>query len=418
LYLIYRIVFLLALLISWPYLVLRALIGGHGLKERLGIWDFVPDGRKTIWFHAASMGELKVIATILPRLNEIIPDIRIVITTITKTGKKMAGKLFPSADIYYLPLDTIFAVNMVKRKIRPVLLVLVETEIWPVLIKQLKKKGVKIVIVNGRISRESFRFYKIFKFLFSSVLQSVDLLMAQTDSDCKRFIELGALPSSVGVHGNTKFDQALIRDIKPSAKELVDFINEEDKFVFIAGSVRAGEIMEVIKAIYDIRRDINNIKTIIAPRHMKDSKLVEKSLKSFNISYIKRTGLQRAGDIENPVLVLDTMGELGGLYRFADLAFVGGSFEPLGGHDPLEPASAGCMVCFGPYMDNSRVFADLLVQSGGAVYVKNGRELAHLVKEVSADKKIAEVMGEKARQTVVSGSGISKRIAQKLVELI
>lgn len=417
-YLIYRIVLFLALLISWPYLVLRALIGSHGLKERLGIWDFMPDGRKTIWFHAASMGELKVIATILPKLNEIVPDIRIVITTVTKTGKDRAGKFTLPVEAYYLPIDLKSVVRRVNRKIKPALLVLAETELWPVLIRQSKQDGVIIAVVNGRISTKSFRLYKMFKSLFSPVLRSVDLLMAQTESDSKRFIELGALPANISVFGNTKFDQALIQDIKPSAKELVDFLQEEDKFAFIAGSVRAGEIKEIVETVGYIQRDANNIKTVIAPRHMKDLKLVERSLKSFNMDYIKRTDLQKAGDLDNPVLVLDTMGELGGLYRFADLAFVGGSLEPLGGHDPLEPASVGCMVCFGPYMDNSRMFADFLVRSGGAVYVKNARELSHLVKEIATDKKLAKDMGEKARQAVIAGSGVSQKIAEKLAEFI
>lgn len=417
-YLIYRIALFLALLLSWPYLVLRAIIAGHGLKERLGIWDFVPDGRKTVWFHAASMGELKVVTTIIPKLNEIAPDIRTVITTVTKTGKDMASKLTLPVEAYYLPLDLKSIINRVNRKIKPALLVLVETELWPVLIRQLKQRGVKIAIVNGRISNKSVRLYEMFKPLFSSVLQKVDFIMAQTESDSKRFIELGAVPANVDVYGNIKFDQALVRNVKPPGKELVNFLTEGDKFVFIAGSVRAGEIRELVEAVGDIKRETNNVKTIIAPRHMKDLKLVEKNLKSFNLNYVKRTDLPKVKDFDNPILVLDTMGELGGLYRFANLAFVGGSLKPLGGHDPLEPASSGCVVCFGPYMDNSRMFADMLVDSGGAVCIKNGKELAYLIKRLATKRMLVDEMAEKARQAFVSGSGVSQKIAEKLAEFI
>ncbi len=413
----YQIVLLSILIIGGPYLLIRAIIGGHGLKERLGFWKFIADDRKTVWFHAASMGELKVINSILPQLLIKNPDLRIAISTITKTGKTEAVKLFHPIEVFYLPLDLQCCVNRVIRKVKPSLLILVETEIWPILIRQTALANAKIVIVNARLSRKSFRFYRLFKSFISSVLDKIEFIMTQTEKDSTRFIHLGAGPQKVEIYGNTKFDQVLIENAKPPAQELVNFLNHDDKFVFIAGSVRPGEYEAVLTAVKAALMENIKLKAVIAPRHMKDIFQLETTLKTFGLSYVKRSDLPGKKSNES-VLIIDTMGELRGLYSYANLAFVGGSLVKIGGHDPLEPASAGCMVCFGPYMENTRLFADILVEAGGAAYINDSDELSGLIIKLAKEPDMAGQLGEIARQTVSAHAGASAKTARKLAEFV
>ncbi len=415
-FIIYQIIVFTGLLLASPYLILRAVIGEHGLKERLGLWDFKPDDRKTIWFHAASMGELKTITTILPELFEHDPRLRIIITTVTKTGKARALKLPYPVEAFYLPIDLKPAIDHVLKKVKPSVLVLVETELWPALIRQMHRAGTKIVVANGRISNKSFKFYEFFIAIFSPVIRQLNYIMVQTKKDAEKYIRLGAIPQNVAVYGNTKFDLVLVQDKRPPAKELENYLSIKDCFIFIAGSVRPGEIRSVVEAVSICSRKTDNLKTIIAPRHLKDLKDLEKNLRLSSLKYIKRTDLPKGTRSDVPILVLDTMGELGGLYRFADLAFVGGSLVDVGGHDPLEPASAGTAVCFGPHMDNCRMFADILVDSGGSFYVKNSAELSVLIDKLASDKTLARQLGEKSHQAVLSHSGVSQKIAERLLE--
>jgi len=405
------------LIIAGPYLLVRAIAGGHGLKERLGLWKFTADDRKVVWFHAASMGELKVINSILPQLLIENPDLRIVISTITKTGKTEAVKLFHPIEVFYLPIDLNCCVNRVIRKVKPSLLVLVETELWPVLIRQAAVTSAKIAIVNARLSRKSFRFYRLFKSLLSPVLEKMEYIMTQTEKDSARFVKLGTRPENIEIYGNTKFDQILIENAKAPAEELVSLLNHDDDFVFIAGSIRPGEYQAVLTAVKSALMENINLKAVIAPRHMKDINLLEMTLTAFGLSYIKRSELPGT-ESNKSVLIIDTMGELKSLYSHADLAFVGGSLVKIGGHDPLEPASAGCMVCFGPYMDNTRMFADILVESGGASYINGSDELLSLITKLAKDQDLAGQLGKIAHQTVLTHSGASAKTARKLAEFV
>jgi 3-deoxy-D-manno-octulosonic-acid transferase len=397
--------------------VIRAIAGGHGVKQRLGHWKFKPDNRKTVWFHAASMGELKVISCILPELLKNTSDLRIIITTITKTGKTKAEKLFDPIEVYYLPLDLKWCVNRVLKTVKPSMLVLVETELWPVLIRQASRMNVKIVTVNARISYKSFRLYKLTKALFTSALRNIELIIAQTDNDAARFIKLGASAEQVATYGNIKFDQVLDKNLKEPSKEIKDFLNHDDRFVFIAGSIRTGEFQDVLQAITKALKSNIEIRTVIAPRHMKDIGVLETCLKSFSLGYVKRSELPAVSS-KVSVMILDTMGELSGLYSYANLAFVGGSLVNIGGHDPLEPASAGCTVCFGPHMDNSLMFANLLVDSEGATYINNSDELLNLIIKLAGDKNLCSRLGKKAYQVVLDNAGVSAKTARKLSELI
>ncbi len=416
-YLIYQLIIVLVLIIASPYFLFMIIVEKHGIRERLGLWKFKKDDRKVVWFHAASMGELKVINNVLPELLKNKPDIRVVISTMTKTGKTRAQKLFEPIEVFYVPIDFPLFIKQALKRVEPSLLVLVETEIWPVLISESSKANTMLAIVNGRLSSKSMRLYELFGSLFGPVVKELDIVMAQTRQYSERFIELGVKPENVSVMGNIKFDQVLDLNVKPLDGVLDKYINRHDRFVFIAGSIWPNEFDKVIKPLKKLQRSLPQLSVILAPRHMKNLPRLEESLSAIGLSYFKRSAMVD-GDKYGNVMVLDTMGELSSLYRYADFAFVGGSFVNVGGHDPLEPASSGCPVCFGPNMGNSRMFVDILLDSGGAFYVSDEHELEALLAKMLNDKSMAKELGRKARQVVLDNSGVSKGIATKLAEFI
>ncbi|NLI16263.1 MAG: 3-deoxy-D-manno-octulosonic acid transferase [candidate division Zixibacteria bacterium] len=419
-FLFYQIGMAAAILLATPFFLYKGIFGKRGFTERLGNWNYPVGQGKTIWFHAASMGELKAIAAIIPILKQQRPNIRPVVTTITKTGWEKAKNLDLGADVFFAPLDFDFVVRRVIRRIKPALLVLVETEIWPCLIKTVDSAGVPIVIANARLSHKSFRNYKYVRPFIKSVLSKVDFIMAQSEEDARRFIALGASDSCVDVYGNIKFDQATNPINGQIAADLAAHLSKSENFIFIAGSVREKEIDSVVEAIGHVVLKQKNCISIIAVRHLKNMRLLESGLKRAGLRYLKRKELSRYdNEADTPsIIVLDTMGELGGLYSKANLSFVGGSLVPIGGHDPLEPAAAGCAVCFGPYMENSLSASRQLLESGGARQVADGRQLGDLIIELSQNRQAAYSMGEKARQTVLKHAGVSRRIVTKLTEYI
>lgn len=416
-YLGYQILIIIMMIIAGPYLLIRAIIEKQGIRERLGLWEFKPDDRKVVWFHAASMGELKAIDSVLPELIKIYPELRIIVTTITKTGRERAHELFSPMEIFYLPVDLRCCVNRVLRLVKPSLLILVETELWPVLIKQARESGAKIAVVNGRISQKSYKFYYLFKSLFSAAISKIDYIMPQAELDKRRFSQLGAAPERLEIRGNIKFDQIFNGSLKPPADELDNYLNRHGRFVFIAGSIWPKEFKSVLKVYKELSEIHPELTLVLAPRHMKNLGRLEETLQLDRIAYFKRSQLIENSQSYN-VMVVDTMGELSGLYRYADLAFVGGSFVNIGGHDPLEPASSGCPVCFGPHMENSQTFVDILVESGGAFYLNTQDDLYSLLLKLLEDKALAKELGRKARQAVLDHSGVSKNIARKLAEFI
>lgn len=417
-FLLYQIGMAIAILLAAPILFYKGIFGSRGFSERFGRWDYKPSPEKVIWFHAASMGELKAIAAIIPLLKQQHPSFKPVITTITKTGWQKAKSLELDADVFFAPLDLSFAVNKVLRLIKPSLLVLVETEIWPTMIKNVHATGIPIVIANARLSRKSSGNYGYVRTFMKTILGKISFIMAQSDEDAQRFIALGAPEERVQVYGNIKFDQAANPVNGQIASDLASFFSKQDSFVFIAGSVREKEIEPVVEAVSDTITKNSNFIAIIAVRHLKNIGLLENTLKKSGLRYAKRKELEFAKDTAKAVniLVLDTMGELGGLYSKANLSFVGGSLVPIGGHDPLEPAAAGCAVCFGPYMENSQSASRQLLESGGARQIINSRQLSDLIAELSENRQTAESMGDRARQMVLRHSGVAHRIVKKISE--
>jgi len=414
----YQILAFLAIVLVLPFLVLRGVFPIRGLSERFGKYGRVPPSAVRVWFHVASVGELKAAASLIPLLKAKVADLYPVISVVTKTGKQKALSAGLKAAVYYAPLEIAPAIIRAARTIRPELLILAETELWPLLIRLIRKSGAKVVIVNGRISSKSLKHYRFFRFLFRPVLQDLDLIMAQTETDRNRFIEIGASPERVETYGNIKFDQINSAPEEAIDEDLGRFLQRSGSFVFVAGSVRRGEIKILLSAIERSLATDRPVIAVIAPRHMKDLPAFEKELASNSIVYTKRSELAKGRSDRSSVLLLDSMGELSRIYRYCHLAFVGGSLVSIGGHDPLEPASAGCALCFGPFMQNNQYAASKLLELNAAREVAGAGDLSEMINYLADNRSQAALMGARAKDFVKMNAGVSEKTAHRLLRYL
>lgn len=388
--------------------LLKARIKGKKvhLKERF----FSPDlpskkGKKRIWFHGVSVGELISLKPLIEEVNRRHPDWEIVISTTTHAGMNVAQKNFPF-PLFFFPADFPSVVKNFLKRIQPDLIVIAETELWPNVIYISSSLGIPVVIVNGRISEKSFPHYKKAKFFFSKILKKITKICVQNEDYKKMYLELGAPQDRVLITGNMK------ADFKLSLKT-VDWDRElllEGEKVIVAGSTMDGEEEAFILDAYE--RAERPQKLIIAPRHLERVPEVERLLIERKIPYSLRSRPETGWQ----VLILNSMGELASLYSKASLAIIGGSIKAYGGHNLLEPAYFSVPVAFGPHMENFADLAKNFQKEGGALSFNTIEELAHLMKR--AAKGELEHAGKKARRVLLSLQGASKKNADVIDEIL
>ncbi|HVP36952.1 MAG TPA: 3-deoxy-D-manno-octulosonic acid transferase [Terriglobales bacterium] len=416
-YFTYTLLYSLIFILLSPYLFLRGLFGRHGILERLGKIR-IPEKLSfpLVWFHAASVGEVKALATILPRLKRLRPDCSIAVSVVTKTGKREASATLSQADlISYFPLDFPFIWKKVFRKLNPSLLVLVETEFWPNLIREAKNYGCKLCMINGRISKTSFKRYRKIKSFSSLVLSNIDLFCMQSKEDAEKLWNLGGDKSRTEIVGNLKFDRALL-GINGSNKMVLRRrleLSKDDRLI-IAGSTHQEEERIVLTVFKRLREEQPNLVLLLAPRHLSRLNEIQELLLEMKLDYVKRSTFHK--DKRAEIILLDTMGELENLYSISEIAFVGGSLVPTGGHNILEPASYGVPVLFGPYIDNFKPSSDLLLKFGGGIMVKDQEELYQRMSELLKDETLRKKIGEKGKQALLSQTGTSEKTVQLLLK--
>jgi 3-deoxy-D-manno-octulosonic-acid transferase len=408
---IYRILFIIIIILGAPFFLLKALAGRHGIKERMGLIEKRKSTGRLFWFHAASVGELKILALILPKIKKEFGDIEFAVSTTTITGRSMAGKIFGDSVLIFLqPIEIKSAIKRTINRIKPERLIMVETELWPLMLTTAIEEGLKTFLINGRMSRKSFRLYKMARPLFSPALSGFERLVVQTAEDAKRFKKLGA--KNISVVGNVKYDQALGE--KDISIPQVEFENP-GKIKFVAGSIRKSEDDIFIKAIARSFDKKLPCRFIFVPRHMKDVDGICDRLTVASIRYFLWSDYEEQTIDDKTVLIVNTMGELPGFYSIADIAFVGGSLVPIGGHDPVEPASLGKAVIFGPYMENAFEAATALLSSGGAKEVKNSDEILDFIQTVGENREVLKVKGERCRDAIKSLTGASDRTVELIM---
>jgi 3-deoxy-D-manno-octulosonic-acid transferase len=424
-YTLYNILLNFAFIISFPYLLLRAALGKHGIKERMGRLSHEKIecllSKKVIWFHAASVGEVKALSTIIPQVKKDHPEYALVVSTITKSGKKEAERILKEIKfVFFLPIDLKRFVRKALNDIKPTALILVETELWPNLIREASRRGSFVAMINGRISETSLRKYLVAKNLFSEAVSCIDLLCMQSEEHKERMIQLGANPDRIKVTGNLKFDRLLYDTQTIHKDELKNKLGIPDHFkVIIGGSIRSGEERILIRVFERLKRENSNMLFILAPRHLDRVKEIERILSDGGMKYTRKSKLDMKTPLnDQSVMLLDTMGELSGLYALADVAFVGGSLVPVGGHNLLEPAIYGVPVLFGPYIDHFKEEARILIQSGGGIKVKDEEELHLNLSNLFSDDEKRMNLGEKAKKAIQKETGASQRTTDLIFSCI
>jgi 3-deoxy-D-manno-octulosonic-acid transferase len=417
-YFLYSLLFTFGLILSAPYYLwrLRGNLGkGAGWRERFGLMpgenSATGSGPGSIWVHAVSVGETLAVLPLVKELKRLYPDRKIFLSHVTPAGKQTSEAKLPDvAGRFFLPLDWGWAVKKTIARVQPALLVIVETELWPNLLRSAHRSGARVALVNARLSERSFRGYRMARPLMKRVLENIDWIGAQSAADAERFRKLGAVPERVEVAGNVKFDSA--RTPNPG------FPIPESRFpVFVAASTMAGEEELLLPVWNVIRQKHPKALMILAPRHPARFDAVAQILTERGVTFARRTELKdrdsRGGgnsDGFGEVLLLDTIGELAGVFALADLVFMGGSLVPTGGHNLLEPAFWGKATIFGPHMQNFRDVAALFLNACAAVQVTDANELAAAALELLDDEPRRKQLGRAAKQVLESQAGATERI--------
>lgn len=405
------------------YLLWRIVVRGksrEGWGQRLGGLPVSPQGRRVIWVHAVSVGEVMAALPLLQAIRERFPQYYLLLTTLTPTGNATArqqlGKLADAVG--YLPIDLPFAIGRALRRIRPDALIIMETELWPNLLMTAYRRGVRTLIANGRLSDRSLPTYRRFRWFFTQVLRCVDAICVQSDEDARRFCSIGAPPDRVHVAGNTKFDQAAVgaQDVDASVLRQ-DLGLPEGAPVLVIGSSRAPEEEAIIATAYRrLRERFPNLCIVWAPRHVERADAIVELLQQEGFRPWRRT--QGTPDTPQEQIVLDTFGELGKVYAVCDVAIIGGSFVPLGGQNLLQPLAHGKPVVHGPYMNNFRDVAALAKEAGVAWVAQDAGELVQRVADLLENEPLREEVARRAQALVREQQGASLRILDILGGLL
>lgn len=421
---LYNLLLTLFLILSAPYFFLRSLLQKRlrkGLFQRMGFFPSLSFIRP-IWVHAASVGEVFCSIPLLRGIKRDFPGFKIVLTTMTRTGNEAAKNSIREADhLLLLPIDHPLFIGRMIKKIQPSLLLIAETELWPNLLWSCGKKGIPIILFNGRISQRSFQRYLFAKSFFRDCLKFISLFLMQTEEDRTRIIKIGAPLERTRVMGNLKFDQPFPSFSREKMTEMANSLGLEKKTILIAGSTHSGEEEILLRLFKNLRRNDRHLVLILAPRHLERLEEVERILEKESIPWIRRTSLsidrERSDQKlrESPeVILLDTMGELMNLYSLGTLVFVGGSLVPVGGHNPLEPLFFKKCVLFGPYMFNFLEISSRLIEAGGAIQVEGREGLSFHLKRLFSDEGARKEVGEKGYQFLERHRGATERMFEEI----
>ena len=390
----------------------------HNFRERFGFGATLT--APCIWVHAVSVGEVQASAALVNTLRERYPDIPIVVTTFTPTGAGRARALFKDrAQVRYLPFDLPGAVRRFFRRIQPRIAVIFETELWPNLYYQCGRRRVPLVLASARLSARSVDRYRRLGALFRETLAQGVVIAAQGEADANRFRALGSDPGNTHVTGNLKFDFSVPADIAERGRALRAYY-AGNRPVWVAGSTHGGgEEEALIEAQKLVRARQPGALLVMAPRHPNRFGEVAAQLVSRGVRFVRRSQVPAAGAIgEAEILLLDSLGELLDFYAAGDVAFVGGSLVPIGGHNLLEPAALGLPILTGPNTSNSADVARLLIERGAAEVVKNPQELADRVAALLADPAARARMGAQGRAVVDANKGALQKLLGLVVPLI
>lgn len=372
------------------------------IRERLALYNIpqLDKNKKTVWIHCASLGEARAVEPMIEKLQQY----NIVITTITKSAREYVSK-FKAVDFYALaPVDIYPFVIKVISKINPDMLLLIETEFWPNLIYCANKANIKIVTVNGRLSKTAFPYYKATSYFWRKFLNLISHILVRNEQDYERFIKITGLSEKVEITGNIKYD----RDWTNEKIDRENLNYHKDDLILIAGSTRKGEERILLNVFEKLKNKYNNLKLIIAPRHISRVNEIINIIHEKKIEYSLFSNINK--DNKN-ILILDVFGKLQMLYSVSDIVFIGGSIVKKGGQNPIEASAYAKPTVFGKYMYNFDSESKLLKDAGGSFEISDENDLCLKIDKLLADKQLRISMGQKALKIVENQTGaINKNI--------
>lgn len=373
-----------------------------------------------VWIHAVSVGEVGAASILANLWRAQRPMLPLVVSTVTGTGREVARRLLPqAAAVVYFPIDLPMVVHRALATVRPRLILLTETEIWPNFLHACAASKIPVAIINGRLSERSFSRYRLVRPFIRRVLQCVDLFCMQTDGDAKRILALGASPERVHVVGNLKFDAVRHADTSLLAEQWRQELRiDAQRRILVAGSTHAGEEEVLLQAFHRLRGEFPDLLLILAPRHPERVAQVETTVATHGMAVVRRSTLPQGRNGAKEVILLDTVGELSGLYAVGSVSFVGGSLIPRGGHNLLEPALHGRPVLFGPHMENFIEASAYFVERGAAIQVNDATDLARQLARLLRDQGAREKMGQAAMVALAAHQGACERTATLLERFV
>ena len=426
-YLLYNIALWLAFPFVLAYHLYRSISRGRPLAvmQRFGFVEsktLLPlQGNRPIWIHAVSVGETVAVKPLLTALKKVFPDSPLVISNMTETGRSIALSIKEADCCIYFPFDYPAACLRLLKKINPRAVIVVETELWPNFLRSARSMAIPTVIVNGRISDRSFQHYMSMSFFFRPMLAAVTAFCMQGEEDARRVIAIGAPAAKVSVTRNLKFDIPLkMLSAEELRKIRANYLLADSVYLLTAGSTHAGEDEQVLDAFATIIAAGHQATLVLVPRHPERAREVAELLTRRRYAFVRRSNLVETGRVlaAGEVLLVDTVGELLDFYAVSDLVFVGGSLVQAGGHNPLEPASVGRPVLFGPHMTNFREIAVLTLAYEAGSQISDAADLALACCKLLADGEARRAMGENGRRLLLEqggATGLNMEIIRRLV---
>ncbi len=414
-------------LIYLPVLIFKGKLHAE-FCERFAMFDRMKkdallSGSGRIWIQAVSVGEVTLCKSLVALLEKKFPGQDIVISTITKAGNDLAKKIFAKdAIIIYFPLDFLFFVKKTISLIKPAFYIMIETEIWPNVLRELSSNGVPSVLVNGRISDRSIGKYRLVKPFLKRILGYINVFCMQDSIDAERIVELGAPAERVKVTGNMKFDAEVSAGIKDLQSIRASFGLRKDEDLFVAGSTHEGEEEILLDTFKNLSGDFPRLRLLIAPRHVNRIDQIEKIIRDAGFGSVRFSAInnkqQTTNDIrytndERRIILLDTIGHLNEAYSTATIVFIGGSLIKHGGHNPIEPACFAKPILFGLYMFNFKYITNVFLRNKAAIQVFNKEDLYEKCKLLLNDINARDILGQCAKRSVAENKGaITRNIAE------
>ena len=434
-YIIYNILIILVFIfVALPYFLYRLVVEkgfGHRFRQNMGLVrseEIAPVAdTNCIWLHGASVGEMVAISPLVKEIKNLMPERKVLVSAVTVGGYDMARQIMPEADaIINFPLDLPFVASSMVERIRPGIFIMVETELWPNFLRAIRERNIPAMMMNGRISEKSAKNYRYLSGLMRDMLDTVSLFCMQSSIDAEYIKKLGADPGKIVVTGNTKFDQTYA---EVSPKDLANYKTElglgEDAYpVIVAGSTHRSEEEAVLTSFTALRKKFPHARLIIAPRKLNRIEEIKKVNTKFGYAIGFRSQLQEMkGEMkgqrpEFPVILLDTIGELGRIYAMGDIVFVGGSLVHYGGHNVLEPAAHAKPILVGPSMEDFKDSYSLLSKAGACRMISDADGLAEAFLEIAGDDALRKNMGDASIQIIRENRGAALKTIHYLTDLL